>query len=57
MWLHPEANKFLEDAEDEIRERIRKKLRGLASRPERGERLKYSDFWLLSIAIIVPSMK
>ena len=49
VLLHPKANKFLEEVENEIKDRIRKKLRILASNPEKGERLKHSNFWRLRI--------
>lgn len=49
VLLHPKANKFLENVDNEIGDRIRKNLRILASEPEKGERLKHSDFWRLRI--------
>ena len=49
VLLHPKANKFLENTEKENRNRIRKKLRDLSSKPEKGEKLKHSDFWRLRI--------
>ena len=49
VFLHPKANSFLEDVDKELQDRIRKKLRNLSHRPEKGEKLKYSDFWRLRI--------
>jgi mRNA interferase RelE/StbE len=49
VLLHPKANAFLEGLDNELQKRIRKKLRILASNPEKGEKLKRSDFWRLRI--------
>lgn len=49
VFLHPKANSFLENADDRLQERIRKKLHTLSHRPEKGEKLKHSDFWRLRI--------
>lgn len=49
VFLHPKANSFLENLDDELQDRIRKKLQTLSHRPERGEKLKYSDFWRLRV--------
>lgn len=49
VLLHPRASTFLEDVDEVLRDRIRKKLRTLSQMPERGERLKHSDFWRLRI--------
>ena len=49
VFLHPKANSFLESTDDKLQDRIRKKLRDLRHRPEKGERLKHSDFWRLRI--------
>jgi len=49
VLLHPKANTFLESAEDELKNRIRKKLLVLKSVPENGKKLKHSDFWRLRI--------
>ncbi|MEA2054933.1 MAG: type II toxin-antitoxin system RelE/ParE family toxin [Candidatus Thermoplasmatota archaeon] len=49
VLLHPRANAFLESIEGELKNRIRKKLHALNSNPEKGEKLKYSDFWRLRI--------
>ncbi len=48
VLLHPKANS-LENLEKTVGERIRKKLHELSSKPEKGERLKHSDFWRLRI--------
>ena len=49
VLLHPKASKELENLEKSISERIKKKLRELSTDPEKGERLKHSDFWRLRI--------
>ena len=49
ILLHPKANAFLKSAEGDIRDRIIEKLHILDSNPEKGEKLKYSDFWRLRI--------
>ena len=49
ILLHPKANNFLENIEVELENRIRKKLRVLSSNPEKGKKLKHSDFWRLRI--------
>ena len=41
VFLHPKANTFLEDAEDELKNRIRKKLHVLKSVPEKGKKLRW----------------
>ena len=49
VLLNPKANDFLENADANLRDRIRKKLRILSDRPESGEKLTYSDFWRVRI--------
>ena len=49
VLLHPKANDFLESADAELRDRIKKKLRTLSDNPENGNKLKHSDFWKLRI--------
>ena len=49
VLLHPKANGFLESADADLRDRIRKKLRILGDRPESGEKLTHSDFRRLRI--------
>ncbi len=49
VLLHPKANAFLKSVEGELENRIRKKLHVLSSDPEKGEKLKHSDFWRLRI--------
>ena len=49
ILLHPKANAFLENIEVELENRIRKKLHALSSNPEKGKKLKHSDFWRLRI--------
>lgn len=49
ILLHPKANGFLESADGELKDRIKKKLRSLSSDPDKGKKLNYSDFWSLRI--------
>ncbi len=50
VLLHPKAAKELEKIEDQIKSRIKEKLKELRDNPERiGKRLKPSDFWSLRI--------
>jgi len=49
ILLHPKANVFLKNIDVELKNRIRKKLQSLSSDPEKGKKLKYSDFWRLRI--------
>ena len=50
VLLHPKAAKELEKIEDQIKSRIKQKLKELRDNPERiGKRLKPSDFWSLRI--------
>lgn len=49
ILLHPKANKFLEIADTDLRNRIKKKILTLSNRPESGKKLKQSDFWRLRI--------
>ena len=49
ILLHPKANAFLKSIEVELEKRIRKKLHVLSSTPEKGKKLKHSDFWRLRI--------
>jgi len=49
ILLHPKANAFLENIETILKERIKKKLYVLSSNPEKGKKLKHSDFWRLRI--------
>lgn len=49
IFLHPKASAFLESVDDGLRDRIRKKLKILSSKPEKGEKLKGSEFWRLRI--------
>lgn len=47
--LHPKANDFLERVEENIKHRIREKPKELRYGPEKGKKLKYSDFWRLRV--------
>ena len=49
ILLHPKAGAFLENIESDLKNRIKKNLHALSSNPEKGEKLKYSDFWRLRI--------
>ena len=49
VFLHPKANSYLENVDDELKDRIMKKLHVLSRRPDAGEKLKHSDFWRLRI--------
>ena len=49
VLLHPKANRFLENADKSLEKRIRKKLETLSTGPEKGKKLKHSDFWRLRI--------
>lgn len=50
VLLHPKAAKELEKIEDQIKLRIKERLRELRDNPERiGKRLKPSDFWSLRV--------
>lgn len=49
VLLHPKANKFLENLDENLRERIKKKLETLRSKPEAGKKLKHSQFRRLRI--------
>ena len=49
ILLHPKANAYLENIEVELENRIRKKLHVLSSNPEKGKKLKHSNFWRLRI--------
>ena len=50
VLLHPKAAKELEKIEDQMRSRIKEKLRELRDNPERiGRRLKHSDFWSVRV--------
>ena len=50
VLLHPKAAKALKKVEEQTRSSITEKLRELGNHPEKaGKRLKYSDFWSLSV--------
>jgi len=49
ILLHPKANAYIENIEVELENRIRKKLHVLSSNPEKGKKLKHSNFWRLRI--------
>jgi len=50
ILLHPKAAKELERLEEDLRTRIKERLRGLKNNPELiGKALKPSDFWSLRI--------
>ncbi len=49
IFLHPKAKKYLDDQDKAIKEKIKNKIKELKENPERGERLKYTEFWKLRI--------
>jgi mRNA interferase RelE/StbE len=49
ILLHPKANAYLEEVDDNLRGRIRERLLTLGEDPKRGTRLKHSEFWRLRI--------
>lgn len=49
ILLHPKANDFLNDSKIELKDTIKKKLFVLKYNPEKGKKLKYSDFWRIRI--------
>lgn len=49
IFLHPKAAKFLEKLDENLKELIKSKIKGLEIRPEQGKHLRYSNFWSLRI--------
>jgi mRNA interferase RelE/StbE len=49
VQIHTKANDFLESADEDLRDRIRKSLLILGDKPKSGKKLKHSDFWRLRI--------
>ncbi len=49
VLLHPKANRFIENADNPLEKRIKKKLKTLSTEPEKGKKLKHSNFWRLRI--------
>ncbi len=49
ILLHPKVNTFLKNINPELKERITKKLHELKDKPEKGKKLRYSDFWRIRI--------
>ncbi|MFQ5911036.1 MAG: type II toxin-antitoxin system RelE/ParE family toxin [Thermoplasmata archaeon] len=49
VLLHPKSARFLSKLDKVTKERIESRLKELESHPERGKRLRYSDFWILRI--------
>jgi len=49
ILLHPKVNTFLKNIDLELKKRITKKLRELKDKPEKGKKLRYSDFWRIRI--------
>ena len=49
IFLHPLADKFLNNIDKVVGEQIKKKIRELKQFPERGKPLKYTNFWSLRI--------
>jgi len=49
VLLHPKADRSLENADNPLEKRIREKLETLSTEPEKGKKLKHSNFWRLRI--------
>ena len=49
VLLHPKANTFLDKLDQDMKKRIRKKLEELQQYPERGNHLRYSEYWSLRV--------
>ena len=49
IFLHPKAKKYLDDQDKAIKEKIKNKIKELKENPERGKRLKYTEFRKLRI--------
>jgi mRNA interferase RelE/StbE len=49
ILLHPKSNDFLNNTNSNLKERIKSKLKELNLNPEKGKKLKYSDFWRIRI--------
>ena len=47
--LHPKSARSLSKLDKVMKKRMESKPRELESHPERGKRLRYSDFWILRI--------
>lgn len=46
VFLHP---KTLDNQNEKTKEKIKNKLKDLKEHPEKGEHLKYSEFWKLRV--------
>jgi len=44
VLLHPKVDAFLKDTNSDLRDRIKEKLHQLDTNPEKGKRLKHSNF-------------
>jgi len=49
ILLHPRANDFINSIQKDLENRIKKKLKTLSLSPEKGNKLKLSNFWRLRI--------
>ncbi|MCJ2557245.1 MAG: type II toxin-antitoxin system RelE/ParE family toxin [Candidatus Thermoplasmatota archaeon] len=49
VFLHPKSASSPSKLDRATRKRIESKPRELETHPERGKRLRYSDFWILRI--------
>ena len=45
ILLHPRANDFINSIQKDLENRIKKKLKTLSLSPEKGNKLKLSNFW------------
>ncbi len=49
ILLHPKAKAFLDGSSPDLRGRIRDRLLSLGEGPEKGTRLRHSEFWRLRV--------
>lgn len=49
VLLHPKAVKTLQKLDQQIRQELKKKLKGLKNHPRAGKRLRFSNFWSLRV--------
>ena len=49
ILLHTKSNDFLKNTNENLKGRIKTKLKELSVNPEKGKKLKYSDFWRIRI--------
>jgi mRNA interferase RelE/StbE len=49
ILIYPKANQFLESVEKNLQEHLKEKLKELRSNPNKGKKLKHTDFYRLQI--------